>query len=180
MDEENSGDEMMYGENYESNDDNNSQDVLMNSNSNMVQSSLPSSKRSNGKQQHPYGQSGGTSLLSPSPLNLKTSNNKGEGSEFTFLPAANVPRRGSPSSSGSSPPVQGNHSKSKKSLSSCLSSLSLPSSASTASALINATTGTNPVKINTTTPGNFTCCFPVSVSFEDQIQIGIELTPMIL
>lgn len=179
MDDENSGDEMMYNENYESNDDNNSQDVLMNSSSNshIVQSSLPSSKRSNGKQQHPYGQSGGTSLLSPSPLNLKTSNNKSEGSEFNFSSAANVPRRGSPSSSGSSPPVLGNHSKSKKSLSSCLSSLSLPSSASTASALINATTGTNPVKINTTTPGNFTCCFPVSFSL---LRIRIRLTLMLL
>lgn len=162
---------MMY-DNYESNDDNSSQDFVMSSN--IVQSHQPSasqslSKRSNGKQQmQSYHQTSGTSLLSPAPLNLKTSSNNNnstsEGSNLNFSPAT-ATRRPSPSSPVQQQQQHSNPPKSKKnsSLSSCLSSLSLPSSASTASALINATTGTNPVKINTTTPGNFTCCFPVSL-----------------
>lgn len=170
-----SGD-MMY-ENYESNDDNNSQDV-----SNLVQSSKSNPGpggggiRTNGSQ--------GTSLLSPVvPLNLKTGGSDQRINQEQRLPA----NRGisennisnfhfSPSSLPSpiSSPVQlatqsTCNPKSKKSspvtTTTTSLSLSLPSSNSTASALINATTGTNPVKINNTTPGNFTCCFPVSFAF---------------
>lgn len=164
----------MY-ENYESMDDTDSQDVNMNvqSSKSYASSSATTATATTTGQRMNGGSHEGTSLLSPAPLNLKTggrnhhhaaADSSNNGSAFPFSSSC-LQSPGSPSNSNAA--GHANNTKSKKSspVSVTSLSLSLPSSCNTASALINATTGNTPVKINNTTPGNFTCCFPVSKFF---------------